>query len=149
MRYLTIIFMSFLLYACDSADKSVEDFAKKTIAESQYAQGNPKFTNIYTVRWQGVVNNKVNYGNVAVCGEMETRDTNDKKIEKRRFVVELSDNDQTSSPNVKSVNIEREDLKRAVLSTKSTSNSESLFELLYWNMRCVDQQHQKTFTGLH
>lgn len=147
MRYLTFVLCILFLVGCDSTDQKTIKKVKNAIGEQLKSPDSAKFSDIYIVRWKGVTSD-AGYGNLAVCGVVNAKNSFGAYTGNNRFVVELSDNNGEKEPVILHMNVESSEMRRSALTSKNNDKSESLFEMLFWNMRCVDQKHPKTFTGI-
>ncbi|QLV87825.1 hypothetical protein HV265_12945 [Citrobacter sp. RHBSTW-00678] len=151
MRFLLILALCLPLLGCDSTDEKVIKVAKNAIAEQLMDPDAAKFSDVYVHRGEsGVANDskqKSKYQYFTVCGSVNGKNAFGAYTGKTRFMVSLVNVDSESKPSVIHSVYEDEGLKKSAITPPKTESPQSLFEYIYWNKDCVDEQHPKTYTG--
>lgn len=154
MRFLLILSLCLPLLGCDTSDENIINTAKSAVAEQLMNPDAAKFLDVFVHKGESgvaktasVPEQKVKYQRFTVCGSVNAKNAFDAYTGKKRFVVYLVKVDNESQASVIHSVYEDDGLEISASSSKKTQNTESLFEHIYWNKDCTDEQHPKSYTG--
>lgn len=154
MRFLLILSLCVSLLGCDSSEDNIINTAKSAIAEQLMNPDAAKFSDVVVHKGESGVaktasspDQQVKYQRFTVCGSVNGKNAFNAYTGKKRFVVNLVKVDSENQVSVIHSVYEDDGLQISAISSKKTQNTESLFEHIYWNKDCADEQHPKSYTG--
>ncbi|MBE5226725.1 hypothetical protein IG611_15375 [Pectobacterium sp. A535-S3-A17] len=148
MRYFGMVAIVLILMGCDSADEKIIKRTTLSVAEQLKDPDSAKFSNVYIVKGDHEnSDSKTTWQSVAICGSVNGKNSFGAYAGQTRFVVTGRIYPNENQYIATNVTLENQESRQATVDTNKTEKPESIFEKIFWNVLCIDEKHQKSFTG--